>query len=454
MPLTSIVHRGLGEGNHPRKSMSVSLLHPSFKPKPFWWEAYEPRSFELADLPAETHVAVIGAGYAGLACALELNKHGIETVVVDAEQPGFGASTRNGGMVSGGVSIGKRYSGRNTREELLALYADAAESFTLIEQLIEQENIACEWKKPGRFVGAWCRKHYAAMEKKIGLLNEGAEAGAYLLPKDRQREEIGSDYYYGGMVVTRSAHLHPALYFKGLLDAVSRRGVAICAKASVTALAQRNGGWDLNTARGRIAAKEVVVCTNSYTGALTPQLQRRVIPVGSYIIATEELPEDIALGLLPKDKSAYDTRRVLTYYRMSGDRKRLIFGGRARFGQYSAEETAPLLYKFMCNRFPQLEGCRITHAWTGNVAFTFDELPHMGELDGLHYALGCNGSGVAMMTYLGTMSARKIAHVYNRKSAFDRPDFPTHPLYHGNPWFIPLVGRYFRLRDWVDRHVS
>src|SRR5688572_30189182 len=283
--------------------MSVSLFHPNFKPKPFWWEAYEPRSFELTELPTKTHVAVIGAGYAGLACALELSKQGIETVVIDAESPGFGASTRNGGMVSGGVSIGKRYSGRNTAEELLALYADAADSFTLIEKLIEEENIACEWNKAGRFVGAWCRKHYAAMEKKIGLLNEGADAGAYLLPKDRQGEEIGSDYYYGGMVVMRSAHLFPALYFNGLLDAVKRRKFLICDKAAVTRLAERNGGFDIETPRGSLSASEVVVCTNGYTGAVTPQLQRRVIPVGSYIIATEELPADIAESLIPKDRS-------------------------------------------------------------------------------------------------------------------------------------------------------
>ncbi|HEY7763965.1 MAG TPA: FAD-binding oxidoreductase [Aestuariivirgaceae bacterium] len=434
--------------------MSLSLFHPSFKTKPFWWEAYEPRKQALVEIPAKTQVAIIGAGYSGLACALELGKHGIEAVVLDAEWPGFGASTRNGGMVSGGVSIGKRYSGSDSREQLLALYADAAASFTTIEKIIADETIDCEWKKTGRFVGAWCRKHFRAMEKKIDLLNEGADAGARIVPRERQREEIGSDYYHGGMVVMRSAHLHPALYFKGLLDASVRRHVTICAQAPVTQLAQANGCWTLDTSRGSLSAKEVVICTNGYTGEVTPALQRRVIPVGSYIIATEELPADIANSLLPKDKSAYDTRRVLTYYRMSGDRKRLIFGGRARFGHYTAEETAPLLYTFMCDRFPQLQGCRITHAWTGNVAFTFDELPHMGKLDGLHYALGCNGSGVAMMTYLGTMSARKIAHANNRRSAFDREEFPTHPLYHGNPWFIPLVGRYFRIRDWLDRHVA
>jgi glycine/D-amino acid oxidase-like deaminating enzyme len=434
--------------------MSNSIFHPTFKPKPFWWDSYEPKPLELNEVPARTRVAVIGAGYAGFACALELSKNGIEAVVVDAEMPGFGASSRNGGMVSGGVSIGKRYSGQNTPAELLALYADAADSFTLVEKLIAEESIVCEWKKAGRFVGAWCRKHYAAMEKKIGLLNEGAEAGAYLLPPSRQREEIGSDYYHGGMVVMRSAHLHPALYFKGLLEAVKRRGVTICAKAAVTQISQRNGGWSIKTPRGELIASEIVVCTNGYTGSVTPALQRRVVPVGSYIIATEELPRDIAESLLPKDKSVYDTRRVLTYYRMSGDRKRLIFGGRAKFGQYTPEETAPLLHKFMCDRFPQLRGCRITHAWGGNVAFTFDELPHMGRLDGLHYALGCNGSGIAMMTYLGTMNARKIAGIGNYRCAFDSEKFPTHPLYHGNPWFIPLVGKYFRVRDWLDRHVQ
>jgi glycine/D-amino acid oxidase-like deaminating enzyme len=432
--------------------MSVTIFHPSFKPKPFWWEAYEPKPLDRLEIPAKTRIAIIGAGYAGLACALELAKLGFEAVVLDAEMPGFGASSRNGGMVSGGVSIGKRYSGRNTPEELLALYADAADSFTLIENLISEEKIDCEWKKTGRFAGAWCRKHYAAMENKIGLLNEGADAGAYLLPRQRQREEIGSDYYYGGMVIMRSAHLHPALYFKGLLDAVKRRGVTICAKAPVMSIARANGRWILATPRGNLEASEVVVCTNGYTGAVTPELQRRVIPVGSYIIATEELPCEIAESLIPKDKSIYDTRRVLTYYRMSGDRKRLIFGGRAKFGHYTAEETAPLLYRFMCERFPQLEGCRITHAWSGNVAFTFDEMPHMGKLDGLHYALGCNGSGVAMMTYLGTMNARKIAGVGNYHCAFDTERFPTNPLYHGNPWFIPIVGRYFRIRDWLDRH--
>jgi glycine/D-amino acid oxidase-like deaminating enzyme len=175
-----------------------------------------------------------------------------------------------------------------------------------------------------------------------------------------------------------------------------------------------------------------------------------VIPVGSYIIATEPLAEDVAKGLMPNDRTVYDTRRVLTYYRMTDNGRRLIFGGRARFGDFDPVETAPVLYRQMTDRFPQLEGVKITHAWTGSLAFTFDEVPHMGKREGLHFALGCNGSGIAMMTFLGTQVARKLAGA-NVPCAFDSPDFPGHWAYRGNPWFVPWFGRYLRLRDWLDR---
>ncbi|MBC8036121.1 MAG: FAD-binding oxidoreductase, partial [Rhizobiales bacterium] len=159
-------------------------------------------------------------------------------------------------------------------------------------------------------------------------------------------------------------------------------------------------------------------------------------------------------SISPRNRSFADTRRVLTYYRMSPDGKRLIFGGRAKFGQTDPVETATILYRFMLDRFPQLRGTKITHAWTGNVAFTVDEVPHMGKFDNLHYALGCNGSGVAMMSYLGHQTARKIAGHVNRVCAFDRAEFPDHPLYKGSTWFLPMIGQYFRARDWIDRRFS
>src|SRR4051812_10692878 len=213
-----------------------SIFHPDFAPRPYWWEAYAPSAGELSDVPKEARVAIVGGGYAGLAASLELAKHGVDTVVLERGPLGIGASTRNGGSVSGGVNIGKSFSGRAAAvapERAQALLADAADAFSLIERLIEDEKIACYWQKRGRFVGAWTPKHYAYQEKRLAGLNDAAQSGAYMVPRDKQRAEIASDYYHGGMVVERSASLHPALYYKGLLDACRRQGIAICAEASV-----------------------------------------------------------------------------------------------------------------------------------------------------------------------------------------------------------------------------
>jgi glycine/D-amino acid oxidase-like deaminating enzyme len=433
--------------------MGDQIFHRDFKVQPLWWEDYAPQVLPEIALPKDVQVAIIGAGYAGLSAALELAKSGVDCVVLDAAEPGFGASTRSGGMVSGGVNVGKRYmSAPMSAEESAPFMNDAADAFTHVEDLIAREKIECGWHKRGYFLGAWCKAHYDDMAKKVALLNAEAQSDSYIVPRDQQRAEIGSDYYRGGMVVGRAAHLQPALYFKGLLGLVQKAGVAIAAKTEVTGLTQNsNGSWQVSTPRGVICAGDVIVATNGYTGGVTPAFKRRVVPVGSYIIATEELPADLAASVSPRNRSFADTRRVLTYYRMSPDGKRLVFGGRAKFGHTDPVTTAPLLYQFMIDRFPQLKGTKITHSWTGNVAFTLDELPHMGKFDNLHYALGCNGSGIAMMSYLGHQTARKILGKANRVCAFDQPGFPSHPLYRGSTWFLPYLGYYFRTRDWMDR---
>jgi glycine/D-amino acid oxidase-like deaminating enzyme len=408
-------------------------------------------------VPRAARVAIVGGGYAGLSAALELSKHGIDAVVFERGALGEGASTRNGGAVSGGVNVGKSFSGKPAEidpERAGRMLSDAYDAFALIERLIEVEAIDCCWQKRGRFVGAWTPTHFAYQQSRLASLNDNAQSGAYMVPREHQRDEIASDYYYGGMVVERSASLQPALYYKGLLDACRRRGIAICAAASVDSIERNGAGWRIATSRGTAEAGDVVIATNGYTGALTPSLRRRIVPIASHIIATEELPDDLAGSLIPNGRTLSDTKRVLCYYRMSPDGKRMVFGGRARFTQVDPLLSARVLYGYMTERFPQLQGVRITHGWTGNTAFTLDALPHMGEDEGMHYALGCNGSGIAMMTYLGHQTARKIARAANYACAFDSAEFPDHPLYSGNPWFLPLVGGYYRLRDRLDRMLA
>ena len=434
--------------------MVPGIFHRDFAPTPYWWEAYTPTAGEPTDVPREARVAVVGAGYAGLSTALELAKHGIDAVVLEAGELGFGASTRNGGAVSGGVNIGKSFTRKTPDidpDRVPRLLSDASDGFALIDRLIEEEKIDCSWEKPGRFVGAWAKRHFEWQSQRLAVLNASAQSGAYMVPRERQRDEMASDYYFGGMVVERSGKLHPALYYKGLLKACRRRDVTVCAEAAVSRIGRAGIGWRVETSRGAVSAGDVVIATNGYTGSLTPALQRRVIPIASHIIATEELPDDLAQSLIPKRRTLSDTKRVLCYYRMSPDGTRMVFGGRARFTQVDATVSAPILHRYMTDRFPQLRGVKLTHAWTGNVAFTLDALPQMGQRDGLHYCLGCNGSGVAMMTYLGWQTARKIARVANYACSFDTEEFPDHPLYSGNPWFLPAVGGYYRLRDSIDR---
>src|SRR4051794_22101128 len=434
--------------------MPDNILHKDFKATPYWWEAYKPVTGDLADVPRTARVAIVGGGYAGLSCAIELADAGIQACVFESAELGAGASTRSGGGVSGGVNIGKSFTGKVTTLEpdvLKNILASGYDAFSLIESLIEREKIDCCWEKTGRFVGAWTPNDYAYQERRVATLNANAGSGAFMVPKERQREEMASDYYYGGMVVERSAKLHPALYYKGLLDAARRRNIRLCARAAVKTITPVGKGWRIATSRGDIEVGDVVIATNGYTGDATPELKRRLIPLASHIIATEELPPDLAASLIPKKRTLADTKRVLCYYRMSPDGKRMIFGGRARFTQVDSTVSAPILHRYMTDRFPQLRGVKVTHVWTGNVAFTLDALPHMGERDGLHYCLGCNGSGVAMMTYLGWQTARKIARAANYACSYDTQDFPDHPLYSGKPWFLPIVGGYYRLRDTVDR---
>jgi glycine/D-amino acid oxidase-like deaminating enzyme len=434
------------------------ILHEDFKPLPYWWEAYRPAAGDLVDVPRQARVVIIGAGYAGLSCAIELADAGVEACVLEAAELGAGASTRSGGGVSGGVNIGKSFTGKVLARDpavVKAVLASGHDAFGLIETLIEREKIDCCWEKKGRFVGAWTPKDYKFQESRVANLNAGANSGAYMVPRERQREEMASDYYYGGMVVERSAKLHPALYYKGLLDAARRRKITICAKAAADRIDKQGNSWRITTSRGTIEAGDLVVATNGYTGDVTPRLKRRLVPLASHIIATEELPADLARSLIPKGRTLADTKRVLCYYRMSPDNKRMIFGGRARFTPVTPAISAPILHRFMTDRFPQLQGIRVTHAWTGNVAFTWDALPHTGVMDGMHYALGCNGSGVAMMTYLGQQTARRIVGGANATCGFELAEFPDFPLYNGSPnWALPAIGAYYRFRDGLSRAVA
>lgn len=415
---------------------------------PWWWEAAPPVPQAEAPLPATADVAIVGAGFTGLSAALTAARAGRRVAVLEAGEPGSGASSRNGGMVGSGHKaaygqLSRRY-GKKAALDFLGVGIAALE-FTA--GLIEGEGIDCHFTRSGRFRAACRPAHYETMARETDLLAREIGLEAEMVPRAEQGREVATDAYHGGCLYPRHGSLHPALFHRGLLERAEGAGARVFALTPVTGMRRDGNRLILRTPRGTLAASDVIIATNGYTGGITPGLRRRVIPIPSFIIATEELPAERIRALIPGGRMIVDTRAAHCYYRASPDGLRLLFGGRAALHPIDLRLGAKRLHALMSGIFPQMAGVAVTHSWTGFVAYTRDRLPHLGKLDGVHYALGYSGSGVAMAPYLGHKAALKALGSDEGRTPLDDARFAAFPLYTGRPWFLPLANLWFRAMD-------
>jgi glycine/D-amino acid oxidase-like deaminating enzyme len=381
-----------------------------------------------------------------VSAARTLAQHGLDVTVLEAETLGWGASTRNGGFVLPGYKLGaaallERFGPERAR----ALYDASRESIDFVERLVAQESIDCGFRRSGHASLAARPSHVRRLAESQALRARVFAHQTELVSADRLAEVIGSTRYHGALVDAEAGSLHPAKYFSGLAAAARRAGARLLEHAAVRSIARTQGGFALDLGARRLRAREVIVATNGYSGPLLPALRRRIVPLGSYLIATEPLEPSLAAELIPGGRMVSDTKNLLYYFRLSDDR-RLLFGGRVAFGPTTLSDAARHLAAGMREVFPQLRNAPVTYVWSGKVAFTRDQLPHVGAWDGVHYAAGYCGHGVAMATYLGARLGAALAG-RGDLDPFSHLPFPAVPLYGGRPWFLPLAGAWYRAVD-------
>ena len=409
-------------------------------------------------LPESADVAIIGAGFTGLSAALSLAKRGAKVVVLESETIGWGASSRNGGMVLTGLKLGvNKLLSRYGRDLTRRMYAASLETIDTVERIVKEENIACDFERTGHLEVACKQSHFDDYARQAEVIAREFNHQLRVVTRDQLSNEIGSGIYYGGMVDEVSAGLNPARYVAGLAAAAMCAGAQICERTRLKNIERESRvgapGFKLNSSRGAMWASNVLIGTSGYTGSATPALRKKIIPIGSFIITTQVLSEALARELSPRNRQIYDSKNFLYYYRLTPDH-RMLFGGRAAFfpeTDRTVRKSAEILRRGVIEVFPQLSDTSVEYVWGGTLDFCFDIMPHAGQVDGAYFALGYAGHGVAMATYQGQKMAEWIAEG-KTDNPFAEIPFPGAPLgfYNGKPWFLPFAGAYYKVLDWIS----
>ncbi len=420
--------------------------------KPYWIETRDAfAGGQQGELPAKASVVVIGGGFTGLSAARTLAMQGIDTVLLEAGQVAGGASGRSGGHCNNGTAADLLgLSNRLGTEEARRYYAMFDEAVDFVEALVREEQIDCDFVRNGKIKLAVKPSHVEAMKRGADYLAREVEPDLVFLDKAQLSSEVCSDAFHAGMVLPRSAQMHVGRYGTGLAEAAARRGAAIFENTPVTRLKRLQGSrYEVGTAGGTVVAEAVLVCTGPSLEGPFGWLRRRTVPMGSFVIATEPLTEQQVAASIPGRRNCVTSAHVGNYFRLTAD-NRVVFGGRARFAlsnPASDAKAGEILRKGLGELFPALAEVPIAYSWGGVVDMTQDRLPRADEHDGLFYVTGLSGHGVQFSGYIGDRMARLIGGEADANPLAGKP-FTAIPGHLGPPWFLPIVGAWYRYLDW------
>jgi len=359
-------------------------------------------------------VAIIGSGFTGLSTAYHLAKTGTESIILDAKDTGWGASGRNGGMLPPRYkkefgAIAAKY-GNETTRRLHAIVLDAIDT---VEETVGDCSIDCGFARTGQLTAAHSRQHLAALQADLDwAAAEANDRTPRILSRREILSEVGGGRHVAGWLDPRGAGIHPLNYTRGFAAALVKRGVSIFSRSPVKRLIEDSEGVRLETPDGVVKARQVVIATNAYTDMepFAPErLDRRIIPVTTSVIATAPLSNNVAATVLPGRRMVADTKHIMNWYRVTEEGS-LIFGGRGDItGRNESPSVYGMLERQIIETFPQVADTRIAYRWSGKVAVTLDDFPHIGRLSPrVSYALGYGGRGVALSNVLGKFLSRIV----------------------------------------------
>jgi glycine/D-amino acid oxidase-like deaminating enzyme len=416
-----------------------------------YWLDTAPAGIQACEGPVNGHVdvAVIGGGFTGLSAAFAFGKRGAAVAVLDAGRIGGGASGRNGGQCNTGVA--QDYAALREQlgvERARGCYRAYAAAVDTVERLIREEQIDCDYLASGKLKLAAKPHHLAHLEQTAELIRREVDPDVEIITRERIRSEVDSDSFYGGLLHKHGGQMHMGKFAVGLANAAVRHGARLFEHAVVTSIGKYGGAYHIESARGTLRAQQVLIATGPSRHGPFGWYRRRMAPVGSFIIVTEPLPAEHLTQLLPNRRSYTTSRLMHNYFRVTPD-SRLLFGGRARFTaseQPSDEKSGRILQANLAQMFPSLGNARIDYCWGGLVDITADRLPRAGQHDGIYFSMGYSGHGTQMATHMGQVMADVMSGnaEANPWRDFDWPAIPGHT---GKPWFLPLVGAYFRIKD-------
>lgn len=422
---------------------------------PYWLDTRAPFSSAAKEpIAGRADVVVIGGGFTGLSCALAVAKKGASVVLLEADIVGGAASGRNGGQCNTGFfhdyATAMRQLGGETARKIYQSYNDAVDT---VERIVTEEGIDCSFRRVGKLKLAMSPAAFESFKSYVDLVNREVDPNVYTVPANRIREEIGADMFHGGVIYPKSGMLHVGRFTVGMAEAATRHGARIHEHTPVIGLTRLNGRrYRVETARGSIEADQVVIATGISAKGPFAYFRRRIVPVGSFVIATEQLPQSVIDDLIPKHRTVTVAKGLGHYYRVSPD-NRIIFGGRAQFAVSSPKvdrKGGDILVKSLREIHPQIKDVRVDYCWGGMIEVTRDRFARAGEHEGMYYSLGYSGSGVQEATHMGTVLARMLDGDASA-NPYSSLNWPAIPGHFGTPWFLPFVGAWYKAKELLGK---